>query len=290
MINAKYDILKNILYKESGINPDYLDIYKKGFNSRDAVKYFLVKKPGELIRNPINGAPVLTFMSYEQYFNSLGVNITYDDLSHYSLEKNCFRVINPWGFVGIQIGESALFSLGVYNPKDMEINGRNYKVYYDFVHPEYIWKGNNKFELFDYPKGESFICTSYNTWQGDFTGKFGVNNLQDLYEPNKQTTIIYAIWASGINKLCNLIGMNFDLVHLVKYINNEKKFPFEVSESGILAAIHLVGPYKLFEVIGNGGFITDEIGTSAFSYIEGFSFLEIDPMFNHVMEELCHSM
>lgn len=100
-----------------------------------------------------------------------------------------------------------------------------------------------------------------NDWRGIWTGKNGVNSLQDfLANPATQTQAITAyhnvLWnqitARGLN---NKVGQTFQGV--------------PITQSGLIAAAHLIGAGGLRSCL-NGGSCTDANNTTALSYMQQF--------------------
>ena len=103
--------------------------------------------------------------------------------------------------------------------------------------------------------------TEKNDWQGTWTGKNGVNSLQDfLANPATQTQAITTyhnvLWnqitARGLD---NQLGQTFNGV--------------PITQSGLIAAAHLIGAGGLRSCL-NGGSCTDANNTTALSYMKQF--------------------
>lgn len=270
----KYNFFESILFRESGLNPYDSQKYLQEFSLKHAITYFEVKQPGELVRDN-EGNPVRKTMSYRDYFKAIGVSIDKKDITFEKLKQSCFSSINPWGFIGVQFGESALKSIKVYEPQHVEHNGREYPIYYDNVMDNSVWSFGREEALYDDGKSP-FICTSINRWKGSFTGKFDINSIVDLHDPYKQRLVAHAIWMKGLESLASLLRIDSDIELIVEHVNKGHNLPFYCSLSALLSAIHLIGPQRLYKGLSSIDCETDEIGTSALSYMNEFNNLYVD--------------
>ena len=151
-----------------------------------------------------------------------------------------YKSENFLGFVGYQFGEALLIDLGYYRD--------------DFYY------GNG---------------AAKNTWGGQFTGKNGINSLDDL-KTDVQELVIRDAFTSNFNVIEN--GLNAqgrsldDLVgRTVTYEDtNGGTVEVELSLTGIMAASHLRGAFGTLQLLTGGGASADENGTSILQYIEQF--------------------
>ncbi len=147
---------------------------------------------------------------------------------------------NALGFVGYQFGEALLIDLGYYED--------------DFYY------GNG---------------AATNTWDGTFTGKGGINSLEDLktdlQEPLIREAFTYNlnIIENGLNaqgtSLDDLVGEVFTYTDV-----DGSTVEVELSLTGIMAASHLRGAFGTLSLLTGGGASTDEYGTSILTYIDQF--------------------
>ena len=147
---------------------------------------------------------------------------------------------NFLGFVGYQFGEPILIDLGYYE--------------------------------FDATPG-------INDFTGTFTGKNGVNNLDDL-KTNVQEQIILDEFAlnlerietglgNGGQSLDDFIGQEFTFTDV-----DGSEVQVELSLTGILAAAHLRGAFGTLNLLQSGSASADEIGTSILQFAEQFGGFE----------------
>ena len=147
---------------------------------------------------------------------------------------------NFLGFVGYQFGEAILI--------DLE--------YYDFD-----------------------ATPGINDFSGAFTGKNGVNSLDDL-KTNVQEQIILDEFALNLSRIETGLGNSGQ--SLDDFIGQEFTFTdvdgsqvqVELSLTGILAAAHLRGAFGTLNLLQNGSASADEIGTSILQFAEQFGGFE----------------
>ncbi|WP_230971717.1 transglycosylase SLT domain-containing protein [Nitrogeniibacter aestuarii] len=104
-----------------------------------------------------------------------------------------------------------------------------------------------------------------NRYNGNFTGAFGVNSLNDfLSDPDAQTQAITAYHQAVWGYLNN----NGSSSYVGQTING-----IEVTESGLIAAAHLVGAGKVKQWLASGGAILprDGNGTKMTEYLQRFA-------------------
>src|SRR5215217_4143895 len=115
--------------------------------------------------------------------------------------------------------------------------------------------------------------TWQNDWQTGWTGKDGINSLQDfLNNPAVQDKALGEyydyLWHTEIPQL-----------GLTKYLGTEVA-GVTLTESGLLAGAHLVGADGLARFLDSGGQVvpTDPFGTTVATYIQKFNGYWIDPV------------
>jgi hypothetical protein len=151
-----------------------------------------------------------------------------------------YRSENSLGFVGYQFGEALLIDLGYYEDD----------VYY----------GNG---------------ASSNTWDGTFTGKNGINSLDDL-KTELQEKVILDAFGYNLNVIKNglqnsgqslddFIGQTFTYTDV-----DGSTVSVELTLTGILAAAHLRGAWGTLNLLQGGNASTDEYGTSILKYAQQF--------------------
>ena len=140
---------------------------------------------------------------------------------------------NFLGFVGYQFGEPILIDLGYYE--------------------------------FDATPG-------VNDFSGSFTGKNGVNSLDDL-KTNVQETIILEEFQLNLNRIETGLANNGQSLDqfigrtIVVTDTNGSAATVELSLTGILASAHLRGAFGTLDFLLNGVASADEIGTSNVQFI-----------------------
>jgi len=143
-----------------------------------------------------------------------------------------YRSMNSLGFVGYQFGEALLIDLG----------------YYD--------------DDFYYGNGASTI-----TWDGTWTGKNGVNSLEDFMTKAAQDVAIQEEFGHNLGIIedgLGAAGKNLD-DYIGTTING-----VTVTLTGILAAAHLRGAPAKVDLLLHGTLSNDEYGTSILQYMEQF--------------------
>ncbi|MEM8956189.1 MAG: hypothetical protein AAGC86_00090 [Pseudomonadota bacterium] len=166
---------------------------------------------------------------------------SWGDLSDSEWDAMSYRSTNWLGFVGYQFGEALLIDLG----------------YYD--------------DDFYYLGGDTI-----NRWDGTWTGKNGVNSLEDFMTKEKQEIAIQE--AFGFNLQIIETQLGYQGLSLDDFIGETFTYTdvdgstvsVELSITGIMAAAHLRGAYGTATLLLGGGASTDENGTSILRYIEEY--------------------
>lgn len=108
--------------------------------------------------------------------------------------------------------------------------------------------------------------TSKNDWTGNWTGKFGVTSLDDfLANPDAQTHAVTVYHAQVWHTLRRVYGAE---TYLGSTLNG-----ITITQSGLVAAAHLVGAGKVGDWLSSGGATNpkDGNGTRMVSYLSGFA-------------------
>ncbi len=165
---------------------------------------------------------------------------SWSELSDQEWEAMAYRSMNSLGFVGYQFGEALLIDLGYYDDD----------VYY----------GNG---------------AAKNTWDGTWTGKNGVNSLEEFMTKEAQSVAMAE--AVGFNLKVISEGLEQQGKSLDDYLGANRTYmeggePVEVTLtlSGIIAAAHLRGAYGTLDLLLRDSVTTDEYGTSILQYIDQF--------------------
>ena len=167
--------------------------------------------------------------SVEEFFPSY---TSWSQLSDSEWETMAYRSVNSLGFVGYQFGEALLIDLG----------------YYD--------------DDFYYGNGAGTI-----TWDGTWTGKNGVNSLEDFMTKAAQDVAIQEAFGHNLGIIedgLSAAGKSID-DYIGTTING-----VTVTLTGLLAAAHLRGAPAAVDLLLNGTLSNDEYGTSILQYMEQF--------------------
>jgi hypothetical protein len=167
--------------------------------------------------------------SVQDYFPAYS---SWSELSDAEWETMAYRSLNSLGFVGYQFGEALLIDLG----------------YYD--------------DDFYYGNGASTI-----TWDGTWTGKNGVESLEDFMTKEAQDVAIRE--AAGHNLQIIESGLAAAGKSLDDYLGTTIN-SVTISLTGVLASAHLRGAPATVELLLNGTLSNDEYGTSILQYMQQF--------------------
>lgn len=304
--------LDALLSHESGINPELSKDYLNPNKHIDYLQVIKNPEPGSrsyvpwvVKRDEATGKPLQTKVShlYDSYFETIGLAAVFDQINKATKEEDIKRilrdaryaVVNPWGFVGYQVGEAALASCGYYIPKKES----GLEVYYRYVKDQSGFSHGATQTKIHVDQDASFagrdiITTAWNKWEGTFTNKNGVNTFEDLKNPAKQELIIRDLmrynldvairqYKSDINKpaltdreaLENMLKVK--VARPKDHANAQDPAEIPVTISGILAAAHLGGAWGVAKLLANDGKETedethgDETGTKPYDYFLLFS-------------------
>lgn len=136
------------------------------------------------------------------------------------------------GFVGYQFGKALLIELGYY-------------------------------------EADSFYCNgeTTNTWAGTWTGKNGVNSLDEFKTAAAQDTAIVEAFGYDLkitdNRLSNAVKSLGDLLGTtVTYASGDVDIPVTITMTGLLAAAHLPGAWGTLNRLLSDTVSFHENGTS----------------------------
>ncbi|CUK18059.1 hypothetical protein RUE5091_04195 [Ruegeria denitrificans] len=165
---------------------------------------------------------------------------SWSDLSSDEWDAMSYRSVNSLGFVGYQFGEPLLIDLGYYTDD----------VYY----------GNG---------------AASNTWDGSWTGKNGVNSLEEFTTEAAQERAIQEAFGYNLQVIETGLGYQGEslsdyLGTTRTYIDNGQEVTVTLTMTGIMAAAHLRGAWGTLSLLQGGNVSTDEYGTSILRYIDQF--------------------
>ncbi len=167
-------------------------------------------------------------------------NSSWSDLTSEEWDTMSYRSMNSLGFVGYQFGEALLIDLGYYSD--------------DFYY------GNG---------------AASNTWDGEWTGKNGVNSLEDFTTKAAQERAIQEAFGYNLQVIETGLGYQGEslddyLGSTRTYVENGQEVTVTLSLTGIMAAAHLRGAWGTLSLLQGGNVSTDEYGTSILRYIDQF--------------------
>jgi len=178
----------------------------------------------------------------DQFFSGYS---SWSDLTDQEWETMAYRSVNAFGFVGYQFGEALLIDMGYYDD--------------DFYY------GNG---------------AATNTWDGTWTGKNGVNSLEDFMTKEAQDVAIVEAFGFNLGHIeagLAAAGKSLDdfIGTTATYTSNGTQVSVPLTVTGILAATHLRGYPATVELLLNGTLSSDEFGTSILQYAEQFGGYEV---------------
>jgi len=173
----------------------------------------------------------------EQFFPSY---TSWSQLSDAEWDAMSYRSMNSFGFVGYQFGEAFLIDLGYYDD--------------DFFY------GNG---------------AATNTWDGTWTGKNGVDSLEEFMTKEAQEVAIREAFGFNLQTIQTGLapyGESLDdyLGTTRAYLDNGQTVEVTLTMTGILAAAHLRGAPAVIQLLRSGTVSADEFGTSILQYVEQF--------------------
>ncbi len=261
--------LSHLLSVESGIEPAKFDWYRDNWQL-PAIDYWRVESPGRLWRDPKTGAGVRERITIAEYFRRLGVEQLFDPNEPGCLLVMQYQVINPWGFVGYQFGESLLIDLGYYQPVAEQDEGINRDCWYVKPLDNSHWIGQNRRVKLQRHDGASgvVLTSDINEWRGTFTGKDGVKCFSDIRHSAIQKIIIQRALAHNYHVLQQQLKNT--PANLAELVDSDVL-------SGVLAAAHLCGCEAVGRFLCADEDAADETNTTISDYIRLFSGYHINP-------------
>jgi hypothetical protein len=283
MANKSFqEFLRALIAYESGIDPANFAKYK----ANGTISYPKVSAPGVVERDK-DGNFVYTNYTYDEYFVALGVGELWAQAKTKTDERDWgpllgqmqYQSTNFLGFVGYQVGESALIETGYYIAATEQKDGKTLAAYYTGDTPNSAFANGVREIVRNWgPDTQDFISTDHNRWAGTFTKKNGVNSRADLGKQDQQNWIVRDVLADYYRTM--LKGLGTTAAERRKTLTDFLATPHRLGKdttdttvtlSGLLAATWLVGATGTAKMILTGQVPSDETGTSAADYLRGFS-------------------
>lgn len=272
--------------RESGISIDCADWYSRNLDV-PVFYYPRIQYPGRLKRSWSTGRPIFEATTVREYFKKLGVLETYytDDID--KLKRMQYASVNPWGFIGYQIGEAVLYENGYYIPERASVSWNRTRVDVDVYCGECNdfrqWARGRKKRVISKGEHEKAIFTDVNQWRGEFSGKDSLNTLEDLRREDIQERVIRVIISNNLSRVeAELNNYGVSIFNLIDTPVDGRFHPekcssedIQISMSGIAASCHLCGWRATVEYLLERKTFTDELGTSIESYMSSFHDYEI---------------
>lgn len=273
------EFLEALIGYESGISPAKYQWYLQNLDNR-VIRFPRVRSPGRLIRNYSTGLHEFEEITVAEYFEALGVMHLFDADAPDSLRSMQYRSVNPWGFIGYQVGEALLIEAGYYTAsrRSAVVDGRVLEMpsFYCGSVPETTWAGGKSEHAFYRPESDDWVLgTDVNKWEGRFTGKGGIFDLEDLYDPAKQDRMMAEILGFNYNKLERLVrsvGRTIDDCLSLEWSYDEEggRDLVQCTVSGILACCHLNGVVATMGLLTGSIVHRDQLGTPSLKYMRMF--------------------
>lgn len=267
--------LDALLTAEAGLEASRADWYAANLNRR-VLRYWAVRGPGELERDPATGDPRLEAVTVAEYFQRLGVAWLCNRISPETVADARYGVINGWGFVGFQMGEALLIETGHYQPAVVDRPtqlGRSLPTpsFYSGDVPNVAWAGGvTAISHRPYGGPQEIVATHVNQWRGAFTGLDGAVSLEALRTRAVQERVFRSVLRHNYRRILQLAAAaGFDLNRRLDETSRRDGVPYTIS--GCLAAAHLCGPAGLYGYLANESEARDETGTRLSSYLARFS-------------------
>lgn len=267
--------LDALLTAEAGLEANRADWYAANLNRR-VLRYWAVRAPGELDRDPATGDPRLEAVTVAEYFQRLGVAWLCDRVSPETVAAARYSVINGWGFVGFQMGEALLIETGHYQPVVVDrptSAGRSLPTpsFYSGDVPNLAWAGGvTATSHRPYGGPQEIVATHVNQWRGAFTGLDGAVSLEAFRTQAVQERVFRSVLRHNYRLILQLAAAaGFDLNRRLDEISSRDGAAYTMS--GCLAAAHLCGPAGLNRYLATAAEACDETGTRLSSYLARFS-------------------
>ncbi len=178
--------IADILTASSTIDPKLWQVYCKDYIEPWVLEYPQVEWDnenfrfilGRLVRDN-SGNPEYTRLDYQGYFYSIGVEhlYTYASSDPDMFKRMQYAAVDYLGYVGASIGDRDLMNLGYY--KHTQVFHRKIHEVFHLNLPNSEWANGIQSRVVNTKYGEA-VVTDVNTWDGEFTGKNGINSLDDL--------------------------------------------------------------------------------------------------------------
>jgi hypothetical protein len=271
---AGYDeFLEDLLTFESGVDPRKSEWYKDNWMGCYG-NYPRVLRPGRVIRDE-DGAIIFDMISVGEYLAALGVATDPRLLDFAYLSEARYRVINPLGFIGFQLGEALLIDTGYYCAEQIATpDGRELSAYYRGDVPQTQWSNGTKETIWVVQGGEEVVlATDVNRWRGAFLGRNGVGSIADLVVPEIARGVMDDLVSYQFAKIHELVEEQLTAMSgRAKDVAVHRAREALQAEciSGLLAAAHLVGALGVAKYVMAGQDAHDEFGTTLTTYIDRF--------------------
>lgn len=275
--------LERLRTVESGIDLSAHEFYVRNYREL-LMDYAEVISPGRVQRDPASGDWITSPATVGDFFERVGVAEHFERSDPTCLRRMQYRVINPLGYVGYQIGEAVLIETGYYRAERVEWERESGREeldrYYIGLLDNANWRGGRREILHHRPdRAVPMIGTDVNRWQGTFSGKNGVGSFEDLMVPELQERVMLDVFGANYAVMEQaLAGPRDTLTEVVKRPGKEVACLVEsasrgtdVTVSGLLGAAHLCGALSVVNLMRAGEATRDEIGTSIVRYLTEFS-------------------
>ena len=254
--------------------------------SKPVIRFPRVASPGRLIRNMSSGLHQFERLTVTEYFDALGVLELFSPEDPTSLNSMRYASINPWGYIGYQVGEAILIETGYYRARlcSVDVEGQAHTIpsFHCGSLNEGTWVNGKAEHLFyRQESGEWVLGTDVNCWKGTFTGKDGIASLDHLRVPFLQDHMMVEILRFNYTKLSELLaaaGRDIESCLNEKwwYYENSRRIRVNCTVSGLLACCHLNGVAATVELFTNHTNHCDHLGTSALRYMHTFGGHRVD--------------
>ncbi|MGA4605144.1 hypothetical protein [Pseudoalteromonas maricaloris] len=265
--------LERLLEQESAVSVSKFDWYIKNYQLK-SVDYIRVVEPGKVYRNPNTGLFQKDRLTVQEYFQSLGIDEYFDPTDRSCLKVMQYRCINPWGYVGYQVGEELLIDAGYYLPlvKSVEVAGKLLQCpsFYTGYVSESSWRQGKQLQVIFHPDLNHYVlATDINRWQGQFTGKNGIYSFKDLIKGESQDRLITDLLRHNLSRLVALLDL--ENISLSDVLDKSICDDIAISLSGILSCCHLNGVQATADFLINSTVHEDQIGTTSLDYMRKFA-------------------
>jgi hypothetical protein len=279
--------LNDLLSRESGIDAKQYAWYQTHYQHR-LIDYYEVIQPGILRRDVDTGQAIAKKYTIQEYFKVLGVDQLFRLDDAQCLKTMQYHSINCLGFVGYQFGEALLYDLGFYRPATKINHQGVLDVFYVGGLNDALWRAGTNQVLYYNPSLQKKMWVSpVNYWNGQFKGLAGLNSFADFQQAAIQDKIIVEAFLFNLRRLKQLFGLASGLDVLPILARSPRGSMLaqlfckhgEGILSGILAAMHLAGPYGFYRLCTQNIIHHDEFSTPIFAYLEQFSGYDVEALY-----------